>query len=86
MNLARLVDIVTPLRIVALMGVIMILYGFVDMDRQNNVLQFMFGIPIMAGALGVHYVVRRATHRNALSIWIIESVLVGGGIYVFLNS
>ncbi|WP_223860886.1 hypothetical protein [Spirosoma validum] len=46
MNFAKIFDIITPLMIIALMGVIIIGYGFVHPQQENNVLQFIFGIPI----------------------------------------
>ena len=73
MDLSKLASLITPLILLALMGVVMILYGFVDMKRDNNVLQFLFGIPLMLGAVGLHYIVRRAAQNNTLHVWIAES-------------
>ncbi|GAB3547116.1 hypothetical protein [Spirosoma fluminis] len=86
MDISKFFNLLTPLIGVAIMGVIMIGYGFVNPKQDNNILQFLFGIPIMAGALGLHWVVRRMTHNNTLSVWIIESILVGFMVYVFLRS
>ncbi|MBO0947876.1 hypothetical protein [Fibrella forsythiae] len=86
MDLSKIASLITPLVLMAMMGVIMILYGFVDMKRDNNILQFLFGIPLAAGALGLHYVVRRAARNNTLHVWIAESILVGLMWYGFLHS
>ncbi|WP_375444875.1 hypothetical protein [uncultured Fibrella sp.] len=86
MDLSKIASLITPLVLLSVMGVIMILYGFVDMKQQNNILQFLFGIPIAAGALGLHYVVRRAARNNTLHVWIAESILVGLMWYGFLHA
>ncbi len=72
--------------LMALMGVIMIGYGFVDMKQDNNVLQFLFGIPLVAGAAGLHFVVRKIARHNTLHVWIAESIIVGLMWYGFLHS
>jgi hypothetical protein len=69
-----------------LIGVVIILYGFIDMKQENNILQFLFGIPIAAGAFGLHVVVRRIARDNTLHIWVAESVLVALMAYGFLHS
>ncbi|WP_332369179.1 hypothetical protein [Spirosoma telluris] len=50
--MSKVFSVLTPLVGVSLIGVIMILYGFIDMKQENNILQFLFGIPIAGGALG----------------------------------
>lgn len=82
----KLFSLVTPLVIVSLMGIIMILYGFVDMKQQNNALQFIFGIPIAAGAFGLHWLIRRFSDYNTLHVWIAESLVVAFMWYVFQRS
>ncbi|GAB3987224.1 hypothetical protein GCM10028807_06650 [Spirosoma daeguense] len=86
MNLAKIFDIITPLMILSVMGLIMIGYGFVNPQQQNNVLQFIFGIPIALGAAGFHFLIRRAAHGNTRNIWIAEAIIVGALIVLFLNS
>ena len=86
MAISKLFSLITPLIVVALMGVIMILYGFIDMKQENNVLQFFFGIPIAAGAFGLHLLVRRLAHHNTLHVWIVESIVVALMWYVFNRS
>ncbi|MVM32085.1 hypothetical protein GO755_18695 [Spirosoma sp. HMF4905] len=86
MDISKVFSLITPLMIVALMGIIIILYGFVDMKQENNVLQFIFGIPIAAGAVGLHFLVRRLAQHNTLHVWIIESILVALMWYVFNRS
>lgn len=86
MNLEKIAGFITPLLLVALMGLIMIAYGFVKPSQENNVLQFIFGIPVLLGAIGLHYIVRRASKGNVLRIWIVEAIIVGFMVLVFLRS
>lgn len=86
MDISKLFSLITPLVVVAFMGVIMILYGFVDMKQQNNALQFIFGIPIAAGAFGLHLLIRRFSQHNTLHVWIAESMIVAFMWYVFQRS
>lgn len=86
MVIAKLFSLLTPLIGVAGIGVIIILYGFVDRKKQNSVLQFFFGIPITGGAIGLHFMVRRLAHHNTLHVWIIEAILVAGMWYLFQRS
>ncbi|CCG98352.1 hypothetical protein FAES_0339 [Fibrella aestuarina BUZ 2] len=86
MNLEKIAGFITPLLLVALMGLIMIAYGFVKPSQENNVLQFIFGIPVLLGAIGLHYIVRRASNGNVLRIWIVEAIIVGFMVLVFLRS
>ena len=82
----KLFSLVTPLVLLSLAGVVMIGYGFVDMSRENNVLQFFFGIPLAAGAFGLHALVRRACRRNTLHVWVAELVIVSLMWYGFNKS
>ena len=86
MGIAPLFSLLTPLVGVAGVGVIKILYGFVDIKRENNVPQFFFGIPIAGGALGLHFLVRRLAHHNTLHVWIIEVIIVAGIWFLFQRS
>jgi ABC-type transport system involved in multi-copper enzyme maturation permease subunit len=86
MDFSKLFDIVTPLMILSFMGVIMIGYGFVNPQQQNNVLQFIFGIPIALGAAGFHFLIRRAANGNTKNIWIAEAIIVGALILLFRMS
>ncbi|MGF7215226.1 hypothetical protein GGR92_001366 [Spirosoma lacussanchae] len=86
MDISKLFGLITPLVLLSLMGLIMILYGFVDMKQENNVLQFFFGIPLMTGALGLHWLVRRAVRYDTRYVWIIESIMVAFMWYVFNHS
>ncbi|UFH57061.1 hypothetical protein [Spirosoma sp. KNUC1025] len=83
MNFVKVFDVVTPLMLLALVGVIMIGYGIVHPAPENNVLQFIFGIPIALGAAGFHFLIRRIVSYNTLYMWIIEAVIVGALWYVF---
>ncbi|MBN8823524.1 MULTISPECIES: hypothetical protein [unclassified Spirosoma] len=83
MTFKKLFTIVTPLMGMALLGLIMIGYGFVHPSQQNNVLQFIFGIPIALGAIGAHFLILRIVHNNTLIMWIIEAVIVGFLCYAF---
>lgn len=86
MDISKVFSLITPLVLLSLVGVIMILYGFVDMSQENNVLQFFFGIPIAAGAIGLHFLVRRLARQDTLYVWVIEAVLVAFMWYVFQRS
>ena len=72
--------------LVAGMGLIMIGYGFVNPSQDNNVLQFIFGIPIALGAAGLHFLFRRILHQNTLTIWILEAIIVAAMLWIFLHS
>lgn len=85
-DISKLLSLITPLVLLSLAGVIMIGYGFIDMDRDNNVLQFFFGIPLAAGAFGLHVVVRRIFRRNTLHVWVAELVIVSLMWYGFNKS
>ncbi|MCK8495019.1 hypothetical protein M0L20_24320 [Spirosoma sp. RP8] len=82
--MSRLFSYVTPLMIVSLMGVIMILYGLMQLGRENNILQFIFGIPIALGAAGFHFLIRRVLHQHTLNIWIVEAIIVAALWYQFM--
>lgn len=86
MDMSKVFSVLTPLVGVSLIGVIMILYGFIDMKQENNILQFLFGIPIAGGAIGLHFLVRRLAHQNTLHVWIVEAILVAFMWYVFNRS
>ena len=86
MNIERIVNFVTPFRLVALMGLRMIGEGFLHMDERDNILQFIFGIPLTAGMLGFDYLIRRATRDNTLYLWIVEAIIVAFMWYGFNHS
>ncbi|MFD2571199.1 hypothetical protein ACFSUS_11185 [Spirosoma soli] len=77
MNVLKVFDYVTPLVLLAVAGVYMIGDGLVHMGRQNNELQFIFGIPLTVFAGGLDFVIRRVVNRNTLYVWLIEAVFVG---------
>ena len=76
MDFSKLASLITPFVIVSLYGVIVILQGFVHMEQQNNVLQFLIGIPIAAGMLGLDWLVRKIAQRHTLHVWILELVVI----------
>jgi ABC-type uncharacterized transport system permease subunit len=82
----KILSLVTPLVLLSLAGVIMIGYGFINMGQENNVLQFFFGIPLAAGAYGLHVVVRRIFRQNTLHVWVAELVIVSLMWYGFNKS
>ncbi|WP_018618251.1 hypothetical protein [Spirosoma luteum] len=86
MVITKLFSLLTPLVFVAGIGLIIILYGFVDMKQENNVLQFFFGIPVAGGALGLHFLIRQLAHHNTLHVWIMEAILVLIMWYLFQRS
>ena len=76
-------EFLTPFMFMALLGVMMIVEGLLHMGRENNALQFIFGVPVLFGALGAHWVVWRASLRNIRTMWIVEGVLVAVSWYLF---
>ncbi|WP_020602180.1 hypothetical protein [Spirosoma spitsbergense] len=86
MVISTLFSLLTPLVFIAGIGVVKILYGFVDMRQRNNVLQFFFGIPIAGGALGLHFLLRQLAHHNTMHVCIIETIIVAGMWYLFQRS
>ncbi|WP_138991703.1 hypothetical protein [Larkinella sp. C7] len=76
MFLSKVISIVTPLMLMALIGVVMIVYGLLNTGQENNILQFFFGIPIALGFAGMHFLIRRVLERNNLRIWILETLIV----------
>lgn len=68
------------------MGLRMIGEGFLHMDQRDNILQFIFGIPLTAGMLGFDYLIRRATRDNTLYLWIVEAIIVAFMWYGFNHS
>lgn len=86
MTIERIVNFVTPFRLVALIGIGMIGQGFLHMDQRDNVLQFIFGIPLAAGMIGFDYLMRRATRDNTLYLWIVEAIIVAFMWYGFNHS
>lgn len=56
------------------------------MDERDNILQFIFGIPLAAGMIGFDYLMRRATRDNTLYLWIVEAIIVAFMWYGFNHS
>ena len=86
MDIEKIANFVTPFRLVSLMGVLMIGEGFLHMDQRDNILQFIFGIPLAAGMLGFDYLMRRATRDNTRYLWIVEAIIVAFMWYGFNHS
>ncbi|GAB3567302.1 hypothetical protein GCM10027578_17970 [Spirosoma luteolum] len=86
MTLARLASLLTPLVLFSGIGLLMIGYGFITWGQENNVLQFLFGIPLWLGPLGLHGCIRRFTRFDTGQIWLVEGLLVGLAVYGFLRS
>ncbi|RRA98859.1 hypothetical protein [Larkinella rosea] len=82
--ISKLISIVTPLTLMALMGVLMVVNGIAHMKQENNVLNFFFGIPLALGAFGVHMLIRHLTHHKTAYVWAIEFILVGLFWYAFM--
>lgn len=66
-------------------GLYYVLYGTPEQQRDYP-LEIVLGLPIMVISLGGHWVIRRLTHYNTRTIWIIESILAGLVIYGFYRS
>lgn len=86
MTIERILNFVTPFRLVALIGILAIGKGFLHMDERDNILQFIFGIPLAAGMIGFDYLMRRATRDNTLYLWIVEAIIVAFMWYGFNHS
>lgn len=85
MNVSKLFSIVTPLTLASLMGLIMIGTGIVNTGRENNVLQYFFGVPFMVGPLILHFLIRIVCLKNNVIIWVVEGLLVIVGYMAFLR-
>ncbi len=85
MNISKLFSIVTPLTLASLMGLIMIGTGIVNTGRENNVLQYFFGVPFMVGPLILHFLIRIVCLKNNVIIWVVEGLLVIVGYMAFLR-
>lgn len=57
------------------MGVIMVVQGVAHLNQENIILNFFFGIPLMVGALGAHFLIRRVLNGHTLFIWLLETGL-----------
>ncbi|WP_420150301.1 hypothetical protein [Spirosoma sp.] len=75
MDFSKIASIVTPFMLLALGGILMVIEGLFHIGRENNALQFIFGIPIAIGAVGFHFLVRRLLKGNNLYIWIVEGFI-----------
>ncbi|MDQ1089935.1 MULTISPECIES: hypothetical protein [unclassified Siphonobacter] len=76
MNLSKIFSIVTPLTLASLIGLMMIGTGIVNTGRENNILQYFFGIPFLIGPLVLHFLIRVVCSKNNITIWIVEGILV----------
>lgn len=85
MNVSKLFSIVTPLTLASLMGLIMIGTGIVNTGRENNVLQYFFGVPFMVGPLILHFLIRIVCLKNNVIIWVVEGLLLIVGYMAFLR-
>lgn len=92
MTIEKVMNWITPLTLGALVGLYEILHGlyytlYGTPDQQRDYpLEIVLGIPIMVVCLGGHWLIRRLTHSNTRTIWLIESILVGLVIYGFYRS
>ena len=92
MTIKKLINWITPLTLGALVGLYEILHGlyytlYGTADQQRDYpLEIVLGLPIMVVCLGGHWLIRRLTHSNTRTIWLIESILVGLVIYGFYRS
>ncbi len=85
MNLSKIFSIITPLTLCSIMGLIMIGTGIVNTGRENNILQYFFGIPFLIGPLLLHFLIRIVCLKNNVTIWIVEGILVVVGYLAFLR-
>ncbi|GAB3931291.1 hypothetical protein [Larkinella terrae] len=83
-SISKLVNIITPLTLMALIGVLMVVNGIAHIKQENNVLNFFFGIPLALGAFGVHMLIRHLTRQKTAYVWAIEFILVALFWYAFM--
>lgn len=81
MSFTKLFDSVTPLKLIALAGVIMIGNGIIHTGRENYALQYIIGAPIALGAAGFRCLIRRIVNYNMSNMWIIEAIIAGFLVY-----
>lgn len=92
MTIEKLFTWITPLTLGALVGLYEILHGLYYVlygtpnQQRDYPLEIVLGLPIMAICLIGHWIIRRFTHNNIRTIWLIESILVGLVIYGFYHS
>jgi hypothetical protein len=92
MMIEKLLTWITPLTLGALVGLYEILHGLFYVlygtpdQKRDYPLEIVLGLPIMAVCLVGHWAIRRGTHSNTRTIWIIESLLVGLILYGFYRS
>ncbi|MFC5411810.1 hypothetical protein ACFPMF_20980 [Larkinella bovis] len=76
MKIARLVKLITPMTIMACLGVVTVGYGILHLSEKNSILNFFFGIPLTIGSLLAHFLIRRVLDARTLPIWLVEFLLV----------
>jgi len=92
MTIEKLAEWITPLTLGVVLGVYWALHGlyytlYGTPDQQRDYpLEIVLGLPLAAFCVAIHVLIRRLTKYNMLSIWIVESVLVGLVAYGFYRS
>jgi hypothetical protein len=92
MTIEKLAEWITPLTLGVVLGVYWALHGlyytlYGTPDQQRDYpLEIVLGLPLAAFCVAIHVLIRRLTKYNMLSIWIVESILVGLVAYGFYRS
>ena len=92
MTIEKLAEWITPLTLGVVLGVYWALHGlyytlYGTPDQQRDYpLEIVLGLPLAAFCVAIHVLIRRLTKYSMLSIWIVESILVGLVAYGFYRS
>lgn len=81
MTIEKIAAWVTPLLIVAVLGLVAIGYGLAN-PRESAVYDYVFGIPVLVASVGGHFLVRRLLNGNTARVWLVEAAIVALLAYV----
>jgi hypothetical protein len=83
MTASKIFNIISPFTLVTVLGFLMIGDGLVHLGRENNALQFIFGVPVVIFSILFHYLVLRICNHNTVTVWLVEGALVAIVAYLF---
>lgn len=82
-KISTLVNWITPFVLVAVLGGVMVVNGILNSGQENNALNYIFGVPVLIGALLSDFLIRQVLNRNRLHIWLLELFLVATFCFAF---